>query len=609
MRDAWGIEHRYEDAQGREHRVSRKTIESLRQVMGDPPRDGPSFPLVVRRGARTAIEDSEIILEDGSVVAVDGILPPDLPLGYHIVRPKDGSRERRLILSPGRCHLPAGWRAWGWAGQLYAARSERSWGIGDFADLRRLARWSARRLGAGFVLVNPLHASAPVLPQHASPYFPSSRRFRNPIYLNVDEVPGADLVKEQIAIIGKKGRELNGSRLINRDEVWLLKMQALQAIRDKTGEGGDFDRWLEDQGQALDEFATWNALAEQLGSHWPSWPEEYRHPGNPAVARFRQEQAVRVRFYAWLQWLAGQQLTNAATDVAIIQDLAIGVDPNGADAWAWQDLFAAGVSIGAPPDEFNSQGQNWSLPPFIPWKLREAGYQPFIDTIRASLASGGGLRLDHVMGLFRLWWIPRDARADEGAYVRYSHEDLLNIVALESQRAGAVVVGEDLGTVEKGVRETLAERNVLSYRLLWFEEDPPSKWPELALGATTTHDLPTVAGLWTGTDLEEQRELGLEPSEASTEAIRQRLADQGGLKEDASAEEAVQAAYRLLAKAPSVLLAATLDDAQAVPERPNMPGTDGKRPNWSIALPLPLESFERAAFPQKVAGILRDAIE
>lgn len=607
MRDAWGIEDRYEDAQGREHRVSQKTIESLRQVMGDPPRDTPSLPLVVRRGTTAAIEDSEIILEDGAVVHVERELPQDLPLGYHTIRPKDGSAERRLILSPGRCHLPAGWRAWGWAAQLYAARSERSWGIGDFADLRRLARWSAGQLGAGFVLVNPLHASAPVLPQQASPYFPSSRRFRNPIYLSIDEVSGAELAREKIEPIGSQGRELNRTRHIDRNEVWRLKMEALQAIWDQSSGGAEFDGWHEEQGQALDKFATWSALAEEFGSHWPDWPEEYRHPADPAVARFRDDHDQRVRFHAWLQWLAGRQLGDAATDLAIIQDLAVGVDPNGADSWAWQDLFATGVSVGAPPDEFNSQGQNWSLPPFIPWKLKEAGYQPFIDTIRASIASGGGLRLDHVMGLFRLWWIPQDAGADEGAYVRYPYEDLLNIVALESNRAGAVVVGEDLGTVEKGVREVLAERNVLSYRLLWFEENPPDKWPKLALGAITTHDLPTVAGLWTGSDLKEQRDLGMKPSEESTEAIRQRLAEQGELEEDAPAEAAVQAAYRLLAKAPSVLLAATLDDALTVSERPNMPGTDGNRPNWSIALPLPLEDFESAALPRQVAEILKEA--
>ena len=607
MRDAWGIESRFQDAQGRDQRVGSRTVEFLRQAMGDPPGDTPSLPLVVRRGTPTAIEDCEIILEGGGVIAAAGELPPDLPLGYHTMTPRAGSGERRLIISPGRCHLPAGWRAWGWTAQLYAARSERSWGIGDFADLRRLAGWSAGRLGAGFVLVNPLHTSAPVLPQQASPYFPSSRRFRNPIYLNVEEVPGAELVREHIELLSSRGRQLNRTRLIDRDEVWRLKMEALQAIWDRTSGGGEFDGWLAGQGRALDEFATWSALAEKFGSRWPNWPEAYRRPGGPAVARFRNEQLHRVKFHAWLQWLAGRQLDAAATGLAIIQDLAIGVDPYGADAWAWQDLFASGVSIGAPPDAFNSQGQNWSLPPFIPWKLAEAGYQPFIDTIRASFAPGGGLRLDHVMGLFRLWWIPEDAGPDEGAYVRYPDEELLNIVALESHRAGAVVVGEDLGTVEKGVREVLAERNMLSYRLLWFEEDPPSEWPGLALGAITTHDLPTVAGLWTGADLEEQSRLELRPSDGGTEAIRKRLAEQGKLDGDATPEQAVEGAYRLLAESPSVLLAATLDDALGVPERPNIPGTDGTRANWSMALPLLLEEIEEAPLAQEVAGILRAA--
>jgi 4-alpha-glucanotransferase len=608
VRDEWGIEDRYTDASGREHQVPAETIQALREAMGKPAGER-AHGLVVRAGQRVRVNRGELQLEDGTVLQVEDSLPEDLPYGYHTLRSAGGDPERPLIYSPGRCHLPPAWRAWGWTAQLYATRSETSWGIGDFGDLRRLARWSQESLGAGFVMVNPLHASAPTLPQQASPYFPSSRRFRNPIYLRIEQVPGADLAARAVEVAGVQGRALNQLSLIERDEVWRLKLRALEAIWERAGPSGDYEQWAQHQGQALQEFTTWCALAERFGGLWRTWPSGYRHPASPRVKRFRRENRDRVRFHSWLQWLTAGQLAAATTDLAIIQDLAIGVDPSGADAWAWQDLFADSVTVGAPPDQFLAEGQNWGLPPFVPHKLKAAGYQPFIDTIRASFAAGGGLRLDHVIGLFRLWWVPKDAGAIDGAYVRYPHEDLLNIVALESHRARALVVGEDLGTVEQGVREELAERNVLSYRLLWFEEREPARWPELAFSAITTHDLPSVAGIWTGSDLKEQRDLGLEPSEQSNLAIRNRLAGQGRLAEDAGVEKAVLAAHRLLAGAPSVLLGATLEDALALPERPNIPGTDGLRPNWSLALPMPLEEIESAELPRKVAEILRESTQ
>jgi 4-alpha-glucanotransferase len=262
--------------------------------------------------------------------------------------------------------------------------------------------------------------------------------------------------------------------------------------------------------------------------------------------------------------------------------------------------------VGAPPDAFNTRGQNWGLPPLNPWRLRAAGYQPFIETIRAGLRHAGGLRLDHVMGLFRLFWIPEGADPARGAYVRYPAGDLLDILALESVRSGAVVVGEDLGTVEPEVRDELAARGLLSYRLLWFEDTEPAAWPRQALAAVTTHDLPTVAGLWTGADLERLRALGLGPNEQGTIAIRERLRRWAGLAAGASAAEAVTAAHRLLATAPSMLLAATLEDALGVVERPNVPGTTpGHHANWSLALPRTLEELEADALTRHIATLLR----
>jgi 4-alpha-glucanotransferase len=288
----------------------------------------------------------------------------------------------------------------------------------------------------------------------------------------------------------------------------------------------------------------------------------------------------------------------------VVHDLAVGFDPGGFDGWAWRDLLALDARIGAPPDEFNRAGQDWGLPPFVPWRLRQAGYAPFLETLRSVLRGAGGLRMDHVMGLFRLFWVPPGAGPTDGAYVRYPAGDLLDLLALESTRAGALVVGEDLGTVEAGVREELAARAVLSMRLLWFEDEPPERWPERALGLVTTHDLPTVAGVWTGSDVEDQRAAGVPVAEEGAAALHHRLARATGLPSDAAVADAVVAAHRALAASPSALVAATLEDAAQVSERPNMPGTVDSWPNWSLALPKPLEELEA----DPVVGAVGDAL-
>jgi 4-alpha-glucanotransferase len=328
------------------------------------------------------------------------------------------------------------------------------------------------------------------------------------------------------------------------------------------------------------------------------------------VAAFAATEAgrQRARYHAWLQWQLEQQLKAASRPLGLVQDLAIGTDRRGADAWMWQDSFALGVRVGAPPDEFNTLGQDWGLPPFDPWRLRAAAYEPFIQILRWGMGDGAGLRFDHVMGLFRLFWIPPDADPTEGTYVRYPWEDLLDILALESHRAGAFVVGEDLGTVEDFVRHELYVRQVLSYRLLWFEPDPPDRgtWPPQALAAVTTHDLPTIAGLWTGRDLERQRQLDLHPNEASTAALRDKLASWTGVPDEAPVEVVIERAYHLLGRASCAIVTATLDDALAVEERPNMPGTMGEVPNWSLALPAPLEDFDTLPLPDAIAAAFSD---
>ena len=600
--DEWGIDATWLDALDEEHEVAQTTVERLREVIGTPPPDlEERAPIVARPGDALEIDEAAVVCEDGEVRHIDGELPDDFPLGYHWLSSPEG-RRRRLIVSPGRCWLPEGHRAWGWAVQLYATRSRSSWGIGDLADLRAVRQMAADQ-GAGFLLINPLHAVAPTPGQEASPYLPATRRFRNPIYLRVAEVPGADTVDLE----DDAGRKLNEGSLIDRDAVWARKREVLMRIFFAHGGGEAFVRWREEQGPTLHDWATWAAIAEEHGGDWHTWPEDLRRPDGPALAQYVEQHGAVVAFHAWLQWALELQFTAATDGMTVIQDLPIGVAGGGADAWTWQDVLADGVSVGAPPDAFNSQGQDWGSPPLVPWRLRDADYEPFVQSIRATIAGAGGLRIDHVMGLFRLWWVPSGGSAADGAYVRYPAEDLLDIVALESHRARALVVGEDLGTVEDGVREAMAEHGVLSYRLLWFEDDDPADWPAASMAAVTTHDLPTVAGLWTGADLVEQREHGTGTEEELARGRASLLGHLPGLSEGASAEEAVERAHRLLARAPSTLLSATLDDAVGEVRRPNMPGTTD-RPNWSLPLPVPVEDLADHPLLQRVARTLTDGV-
>ncbi|MCF6508263.1 4-alpha-glucanotransferase [Blastococcus sp. MG754426] len=599
--DDWGIDASWLDALDEEHQVARETIETLRAVIGEPPADlEERAPIVARPGDALEVDEADVVCEDGEVRHVDGELPPDFPLGYHWLQAPEGPR-RRLIVSPGRCWLPED-RAWGWAVQLYAARGRESWGIGDLGDLRTLRQMAAEQ-GAGFLLINPLHAVAPLATQEASPYLPATRRFRNPLYLRVGEVPGADAVDLE----ADAGRALSDGALIDRDSVWARKREVLMRIFFAHGGGEAFARWREEQGRTLQDWATWAAITEEHGADWHTWPPELRRPDAPAVAGYAERHGAVVAFHAWLQWALELQLTEATAGMTVIQDLPIGFAGGGADAWAWQEVLADGVSVGAPPDAFNSAGQDWGSPPLIPWRLRDADYEPFVQSIRATMAGAGGLRIDHVMGLFRLWWVPAGGSAADGAYVRYPAEDLLNIVALESHRAGALVVGEDLGTVEDGVREAMAEHGVLSYRLLWFEEDEPAEWPAEAMAAITTHDLPTVAGLWTEADVDEQREHGTGTEEELERGRGSLLAHLPGLSDDASVEQAVERAHQLLAQAPSLLLSATLDDAVGEQRRPNMPGADD-RPNWSLPLPVAVEDLPAHPLLRTVARTLADGV-
>jgi 4-alpha-glucanotransferase len=598
---ARGIDASFTDAFGQRRVVAAHVQDAVLEAMraGDQP-DGEEPVVIGRPGGRLAVS-GKLSLEDGSQLGTVERLPPDLPFGYHRLR--RGDAEQLLIAGPGRCHLPVPLRAWGWAAQLYATRSTASWGIGDLADLARLAAWS-RDVGADYVVVNPLLAPGPGFPQEPSPYFPSTRRFRSHLYLCIEEVPGAAAV--DLEPLAAEARGLNAERRIDRDRVLSLKAAALGAIWKARPSLDGLAAYRAQQGVALREWAVFSALTERHGGAWRRWPEPYRHPGSPAVARFAADQRERVAFHEWLQWVIDLQLQRASTaGAALVHDVPIGFDPNGADAWAWQELLADGASMGVPPDRFNGEGQDWGLPPFIPDRLRRAGYRPFIETLRASLRHAGGLRIDHALGLFRQWWVPRGNAPTAGAYVRYRADELLEIVALESERAGALVISEDLGTVEPGVRRELRRRRLLSSRLVYFERRPAASYPRLALAAVGTHDLPTMAGAWLGSDLDDQARSGLVPDAAGLAAVRRRLASASGSGPGAEPREVIERVQASLASSPSVLVTATLEDALAVEERVNNPRTVRERPNWSIALPRSLEALTTDPLVRRLARAMR----
>ena len=500
-------------------------------------------------------------------------------------------RVRRPKLPSEPCAPPPE-RAWGWAIQLYALRSRESWGIGDLADLRRFGRWSRRR-GASIVLLNPLGAQTPTLPYQPSPYYASSRRFRNILYLRVEEIEGAASCEPELAPLRTAAQELNQQRLIDYDQVFQLKLKALEHIFEAAPQPAGLAAYLRRHGRALHDFATFNAIAEERGAAWRSWPDYLRHPSNDGVEPSRRRLADRIAFHEWQQFHVDRQLTRAAREIGIVTDVPVGFASDGFDAWRWQDLLAPGMRVGAPPDEFFRDGQDWGCPPFNPWKLSDAHWEPFIDAIRSAAAHAAGVRLDHVMGLFRLFWIPDGMTAAQGAYVRYPAATLLALLANESRRAHAFVVGEDLGLVQPTVRKHLRQRGSLSYRLLWFEGSEPQRWPRDAVAAVGTHDLPTVAGIWTLTEPEHR-----------LHHLREKLVNMTHLPDATTPVDIAVTAYTALARGRPRIVLASLEDALGVNERPNVPGTTTEFPNWRLALPTSLEEIEGADGVNRIADAM-----
>ncbi|MDT7571307.1 MAG: 4-alpha-glucanotransferase, partial [Actinomycetota bacterium] len=460
-------------------------------------------------------------------------------------------------------------------------------------------------------------APSPTPPLEASPYLPVTRRFVSPLYLRVEDVPEfaylTGAARAEIERLGLEQRARNSADvLLDRDAVWEAKRSALtlvHAVPRSPGREADYAAFQASEGRGLRDFATWCALAEVRGPRWQEWPGELGDPRSRAVERAADELAERVDFFCWLQWVVDGQLgeahrraIEAGMSLGVVHDLAVGVHPAGADTWALQDVMAQGVTVGAPPDAFNQQGQDWSQPPWRPDRLAEAGYLPYRDMLRTVLRHAGGVRVDHVLGLFRLWWVPEGQSPDAGTYVRYDHEALIGILALEAHRAGALVVGEDLGTVEPWVRDYLGSRGILGTSILWFEQDwdqrvplPPESWRELCLASVTTHDLPPTAGYLAGEHLRIRHELGLltrpVEEERRIDAEERRswldlLVSRGWLTEENRDEEqaVIVALHRALAATPSRLLGVALTDAVGDRRAINQPGTDEQYPNWQVPL-------------------------
>ncbi len=701
----YGIETEYHDIWGEQHRVPTSSKQSLLASMGVPVDDPRALHDALTERERrawqrplptvkvTRVSDTPVIVvtlpkaraserfswlftpEHGDAISselhlaglevleqkeLDGIayaryafaLPFRPDPGYHRLEltavdgPALEAAPLSLIVTPECCYQPPALegdgRLWGFAIQLYALRSQRNWGIGDFTDLRNLVQACAG-LGAGIVGVNPLHALYPHNPAHASPYSPSSRLYTNVLYLDVEAVPefGECRAARELSSspeFQERLRALRESAQVDYAGVAAAKLTVLEMLYKHfrrrhlnvaSERGKAFRAFQAAAADTLHRQALFEALQEHFHRAdaaiwgWPVWPRAYRNPTSTEVSTFAARKRRRVEFYAYLQWQAELQLATVATTarehrlgVGMYEDLAVSVDGGGAEAWGNQHTYAVGASIGAPPDDFNLQGQNWGLPPLNPDALAESAYAPFIATLRANMRHAGALRIDHVMALMRLFWIPQGLTAADGAYVHYAFDDLLSIVALESQRNRCLVIGEDLGTVPDIVRDKLARHGVLSYRLLYFQKDErgefltPAAYRRQALVAVTTHDLPTLAGFWQETDLQERTALHMFPTREICEqqkvarredrarllsALQRENLLPEGLAVDAAvptmSAELARAIHTYLARTPAAIMMVQLEDVLGGVQQVNLPGTTDERPNWRYKLGTDLEKL------------------
>lgn len=577
-------------------------------------------------------------------------LPPDLALGYHrlSVQILGHNVTSAVIVAPPSSFQPdwmgpGGHRVWGVACQLYALRSTDNWGVGDFSDLALLCAETAK-LGGGAVGLSPLHALFMGRPEQVSPYSPSSRLFLNPLYIDVTQVPefaASDTVRALMAStdFDARLRSVRAGDRVAYTDVIELKIEAFALLYSDfqsahpVGCGSDrrggFDTFVTMGGVRLQRFAMFEALHEHFdGQTFDQWPHAYQDPRSAACADFARSHGERVGFFIFLQWVASEQLAAAAAqckvgdeggmDLGLYRDLAVGVARGGADAWIEEGALLNGVNFGAPPDPLAPTGQDWGMAPFHPIRLRDMAYAPYIDMLRANMAHAGAIRIDHAMWMQRMFCIPVGKDGRDGAYIRFPMDDLLAILALESHRNRCLVIGEDLGTVPDGFRERMAAEHILSYRLLHFQRNPdglfgrPDTYPALSLATPGSHDLPTLAGYWTGKDLQTLVDIGLITDDADLDALqveRSRarevliaaLVDQGLVAEgfstapDLSAvKDLIGAVHRFLARSPAALMMMNLEDIIGETKQVNVPGTVDQHPNWRMRLAIDLKDLCRA---------------
>lgn len=602
-----GVSEGFRNAAGSWVATPTETLEVVARSFLTPQPKGLGDPIICTPGQYHPDLYGTLILENGHNYQAQGIV--DLP-GYHVLYTDKGVRHF-VIVAPE--YLPVPERSWGWQIQLYAARSRDSWGIGDFRDLALICRLAARQ-GARVVQCSPVHAIAPTEHPQDSPYSPASRNFLNLLHIAPGIAPGAERV--DLSDLATAGRALNDERLINRAKVWELKREAFTRIWAlvRTELPLEFLDYRTERGKSLQRFCTWSALVEQMDSpDWRDWPEQYRRPDTPALVTFAEEYADRVCFYAWCEWVAETQYAEACTSgVDVIADLAVGFDANSEDAWAFQDLLSFEFEIGAPPDTHNTEGQRWGLPPFNPAALARADFRPFTSMVHSALKHAGALRIDHVMQLWRLYWVPTAGTAHEGVYVYYPVDAMLAILRVEGLRDNAWIVGEDMGTVAAGVRETMGSLGMLGNRSAMRTN--VAEFPWLGVGTSSTHDQVTVAGLLTGSDVDDLQRIGKDADFGQIARTRRGLAELAHIDPDKPLDEitdqdvhdAVIARYRLLTSAPSLVVLVSLDDAAMVRDRPNMPGTVDVYPNWRLALPKPVDEIMDSEVARDLVSMMNE---
>ena len=677
LAEAAGLMMHWTDYRGRPREVSAEALKRVLaalQLPADTPqaiatslaelqaeRDHEAPPLIVtqvgeptRLPSSLAAAQAQIDYQDGGSLSLQidkGVLPAIDRPGYHQLA--IGAQRLLLAVAPARCPevpLRGGLRAWGLAAQVYSLRRDGDGGFGDFTALGRFAQ-SAAAAGADALAVSPLHALFAADPHHYSPYSPSSRLLLNIAHIDPAAVFGEAriaAIEQRLQLAAERAR-LEALTLIDWPAAMRCKLAVLQALWQEVGEslraglgdtGQDYAAFVAAGGVSLRDHARFEALqAAQLAAdpkrwHWRDWPDGLDDPHGPAVAAFAELHADEVAFHLFLQWLADRGLAAAQSasraagmQIGLIADLAVGTSNGGSYAWSRRNELLGGVAVGAPPDDLNALGQNWGLTALSPRALRRHGYAPFIETLRANLRHAGGLRIDHVLGLRRLFLIPDGAPGSEGVYLRYPFEDLLRLIALEAWRHGAIVIGEDLGTVPDGLRDVLAAYGLLGIRVLWFERDhgffvEPSRWPTTAISTTATHDVATAAGWWQERDLDWRAKLGhfgVDSDEAGERQARERDRHMlwgafvhagvaaGEQPPPGQMNAVVDAADAYVALAPSPLALIPVEDIVGTDQQPNLPGTIDEHPNWRRRMPSVVGQLLNTVDAQRRLALVREA--